>query len=96
MRFLSDRYFESDDIDDVNQWLFSLAAYNAGPARVRRLRAAAGREGHDPDIWFQNVEIITAREVGRETVQYVSNVYRYYIGYRLVWEKSQLDTVTLP
>ncbi len=96
MRFLSDRYFESDDIDDVNQWLFSLAAYNAGPARVRRLRAAAGREGHDPDVWFQNVEIITAREVGRETVQYVSNVYRYYIGYRLVWEKSQLDTVTLP
>lgn len=92
MRFLSDRYFESDDIDDVNQWLFSLAAYNAGPARVRRLRTTAGREGHDPNVWFQNVEIITAREVGRETVQYVSNVYRYYVGYRLVWERSQPDS----
>ena len=92
MRFLSDRYFESDDVDDVNQWLFSLAAYNAGPARVRRLRTTAGREGHDPNVWFQNVEIITAREVGRETVQYVSNVYRYYIGYRLVWERLQLDS----
>ena len=40
MRFLSDRYF-SDGMDDVNRWLLSLAAYNAGPARVAKLRKEA-------------------------------------------------------
>ena len=32
MRFLADRYFA--DLDPLNQWLFSLAAYNAGSRRV--------------------------------------------------------------
>ncbi len=32
----------------------------------------------DPDIWFDNVEIVAARQIGRETVQYVSNIYKYY------------------
>jgi hypothetical protein len=37
-------------------------------------------------VWFRNVEVIAAREIGRETVQYVSNIYKYYIAYRLLVE----------
>jgi hypothetical protein len=32
---------------------------------------------------------VAAKEIGRETVQYVSNIYKYYVAYRLVF--SQLE-----
>ena len=87
MRFLSDRYF-SDDENELNRWLLSLAAYNAGPAKIARYRREAAEQGYDPDLWFDNVEIIAARRIGRETVQYVSNVFKYYIGYQLAVERT--------
>ncbi|MDH3584991.1 MAG: lytic transglycosylase F [Phycisphaerae bacterium] len=84
LRFLRDRYFKDEKIDDINQTLFSFAAYNAGPARVAQLRKEAAERGLDPNVWFHNVEVIAARRVGRETVQYVSNIYKYYVAYGLV------------
>jgi membrane-bound lytic murein transglycosylase MltF len=38
----------------------------------------------DPNVWFRNVEIIAARGIGRETVQHVSNIYKYYIAHRSI------------
>ena len=90
MRFLADRYFDDDDIDDLNQWIFSLAAYNAGPARVARLRREARENGYDANRWFDNVEIIAARRIGRETVTYVSSVFKYYVGYQLTLARSNI------
>ena len=43
--------------------------------------------GFDPDVWFNNVEVVAAKKIGRETVQYVSNIYKYYIAYRLIVDK---------
>jgi membrane-bound lytic murein transglycosylase MltF len=83
LRFLQDRYFNDPQIDTLNKYLFTFAAYNAGPAKVRRLRKEAKEKGLDPNVWFQNVEIIAAKRIGRETVQYVSNIYKYYISYKL-------------
>lgn len=83
MRFLADRYFSSADFDPLGQWLFSLAAYNAGPARVAQLQREAAASGYDPNRWFDNVEVIAARRLGKETVTYVSNVFKYYVGYLL-------------
>ncbi len=83
LRFLQDRYFSDPEIDELNRNLFTFAAYNAGPAKVRRLRKEAGENGLDPNVWFQNVEVIAAKRIGRETVQYVSNIYKYYISYKL-------------
>ena len=90
MRFLADRYFSDERFDDLGQWLFSLAAYNAGPAKVSRLRREAAAEGYDPNRWFDNVEIIAARRIGRETVTYVSNVFKYYVGYQLASRRTML------
>ena len=84
LRFIRDRYFEDQPMDPLNKILFSLASYNAGPAKVARLRKEAVKMRLDPNIWFDNVEIIAARQIGRETVQYVSNIYKYYIAYRMV------------
>jgi len=33
--------------------------------------------GLDPDKWFSNVEVAADEIVGRETVQYVANIYKY-------------------
>jgi len=83
LRFLSDRYFSDPSMTLLDQHLFALAAYNAGPARVARLRAEAADLGLDRNRWFGQVERVAARRIGRETVQYVSNIYKYYLFYRL-------------
>ena len=82
LRFIHDRYFADADMDDVNKSLFSFAAYNVGPARVDQLRRKAEKMGFDPNVWFRNVEVVAAQDIGRETVQYVSNIFKYYIAYQ--------------
>ncbi|MGV7228471.1 MAG: transglycosylase SLT domain-containing protein [Nitrospirales bacterium] len=83
MRWIIDQKFSSEDIDSLNRTLFALASYNAGPTRVARLRKEAGAQGFNANLWFNNVERVVARKVGRETVRYVRNIYRYYLAYRI-------------
>jgi membrane-bound lytic murein transglycosylase MltF len=83
LNFIGERYFSDPAIDEFNRTLFALASYNAGPARVRKLRDQAVKQGYDPNLWFDNVEVVAAKEIGRETVQYVSNIVKYYVAYRL-------------
>ena len=87
LRFIRNRYFSDPAIDGLNQTLFAFASYNAGPARVARLRKEANAMGLDPNVWFNNVEEVAAKRIGRETVQYVSNIYKYYIAYKLIFER---------
>jgi membrane-bound lytic murein transglycosylase MltF len=89
MKFLRDRYFDDPDITPLNQSLLALGAYNAGPTRMIRMRSLAAERGYDPNVWFDNVELIAAEKIGRETVQYVSNIYRYYLTYRMVERREQ-------
>ena len=89
MRWIIDTYFSDAGVDKLNKTLFSFASYNAGPSRIARLRKKAAKEGLDRNVWFRNVERVVAREVGRETVQYVSNIYKYWVAYRLVIEQKE-------
>jgi len=82
MRFIKDRYFSDEDILPEDQVYFSLAAYNAGPANIRKMRRLAEKNGYDPNKWFRNVEIMARRNIGREPVHYVSNINRYFIIYK--------------
>ena len=96
LRFIIDRYYKDEPMDDVNKLLFAFASYNAGPARIKGLRKKAVAMGLDPNVWFRNVEIVAAKSIGRETVQYVSNIYKYYITYQMVLiqaEKKQTSQV---
>jgi len=90
LRFLNDRYFSDPAIDPVDQMLFTIAAYNAGPARVQQLRNEASGSDLDSNVWFGNVEHVAARRIGRETVQYVSNIAKYYVAYRLSSRQQDL------
>jgi membrane-bound lytic murein transglycosylase MltF len=84
LRFLHDRYFKDEPMDALDKMLFTFASYNAGPGRVIQLRRTAQQSGFNPNVWFRNVEIIAARKIGTETVQYVGNIYKYYIAYRYI------------
>ena len=55
-------------MDHVSKGLFALASYNAGPNKIQKLRKQAAAQGYDPNRWFNNVEIIASKEIGRETV----------------------------
>ena len=77
-------------MDMVNKGLFSFASYNAGPKKIKDLRQTALERGLDSNIWFQNVERIAAEAIGRETVQYVQNIYKYYIAYKLIARQAAL------
>lgn len=90
LRFLDDRYFNDSSIDRLNQVLFTFASYNAGPGKVTRLRKEAAKMGFDPNVWFGNVEVVAAKRIGAETVQYVSNIYKYYIAYRLIVDQLHI------
>jgi membrane-bound lytic murein transglycosylase MltF len=88
MRFMVDQYFKDEPMDDLNKALMTFAAYNAGPGRLRQLRRETEKRGLDPNVWFGNVERVASERIGRETVTYVSNIYKYYIAYRL-WADQQ-------
>lgn len=89
MRFLMDRYFSDSGVEPLQSWFFALAAYNAGPAKVQNMRNLAEREGHDRNVWVDNVELIAERKIGRETVRYVRNIFKYYVAYRLAAEAGE-------
>lgn len=86
--FIRNRYFSDPGIDIFNGTLFSFASYNAGPARIQKLRNRAAEQGYDPNIWFDNVEVMVAEDIGAETVQYVANILKYYVAYTLTVQKQ--------
>jgi membrane-bound lytic murein transglycosylase MltF len=86
--FLRSRYFSDPEIDPRNRTLLALAAYNAGPSRMINMRNKAAKLGYDPNVWFDNVELVAAREIGQETVQYVANIQKYYIAYKYSLEQQ--------
>lgn len=90
LRWIFDEYYKDlDRVDLLDKVLFTFASYNAGPTRVVRLRDQTSEMGLDPNKWFNNVEITAAKKIGRETVQYVSNIYKYWIAYRMVLEQPE-------
>ena len=90
LRFIYDNYFaDQEEIDDLNKMLFSFASYNAGPRKIADMRKLTEEMNLDRNLWFNNVEQAAARKIGRETVQYVSNIYKYYIAYRLVQKQQE-------
>jgi len=85
---LVDTYLDDPKLDQKNKTLMAFAAYNAGPGNLLRFRKWAASSGLDPDVWFFNVEEGAARIVGQETVQYVSNIYKYYVAYKLLTDHA--------
>jgi membrane-bound lytic murein transglycosylase MltF len=84
-----DNYYNEPGITPLNRGLFAFASYNAGPARVAGLRREAAAQGLDPNKWLNNVELIAAKRIGRETVTYVANIFKYYLAYQLMQQQAE-------
>jgi membrane-bound lytic murein transglycosylase MltF len=87
LRSMINEHYAKEPMDPLNKGLFAFAAYNAGPGRVRQLRRLSAERGLDPNVWFNNVELLAAEKIGRETVTYVSNIYKYYLAYQMLAEE---------
>jgi membrane-bound lytic murein transglycosylase MltF len=86
---IAETYFKDNKLDPTNKTLMVFACYNTGPSRIVRLRKKAASEDLDPNQWFGNVELVVAKSVGQETVQYVSNIYKYYVAYEMTLEEAK-------
>ena len=89
MRWMIDNYYGDEPMTQLDKALFAFASYNAGAGRIAQLRKAAAKRGLDPNVWFDNVEYLAAEKIGAETVTYVSNIYKYYIAYRLILDARE-------
>jgi membrane-bound lytic murein transglycosylase MltF len=89
MHYLIEDHFNEPGLDLRNRILFAVASYNAGPTKIARCRTLAKNMGYDPNQWFNNVEVAAAKVIGRETTQYVANIYKYYVAYRLAGDAYQ-------
>jgi hypothetical protein len=92
LRHLIATYIDDQDLQPKDRQLFAFAAYNAGPANLQKFREKAKAMGLDPNVWFGNVENGASEIVGRETVQYVSNICKYYIAYSLLVKRMEEHT----
>lgn len=90
LRNIENQYFSDPKIDRLDKTLFVFASYNAGPNRIAKLREQAMQQGLDHDKWFDNVELVVAKSIGQETVTYVSNIYKYYVAYKLAEEQGRI------
>lgn len=88
-RFLMDRYYADLNGDRFNQTLMGLAGYNAGPERIAKLRKKAKERGLDDTKWFNSVEWVVAESVGSITVNYVGNIFQYFVIYKNLYERDR-------
>ncbi len=89
LAFIRDYYFSKPEYSPEDRINFSLAAYNAGPGRIRALQRDAEARGLDPYKWFYNVEILARQFIGHETVNYVTKIQKTMIGVRSSFELSK-------
>jgi len=89
LSFVRKHYFSDPEIAPADRIDFSWAAYNAGPTRIQKLRRKAEKRGYDPNKWFNNVEHLASETIGRETVDYVINVNKYYVVYKFALERRE-------
>ena len=87
VRQIIDENYASEPMEGLDKVLFAFAAYNAGPAAVAALRRAAAASGLNPNVWFDQVERVAAERRYGQTVDYVRNIYKYYIAYKLAEEE---------
>jgi membrane-bound lytic murein transglycosylase MltF len=95
LNFLRSRYFSSPEIKPADRIYFSWAAYNAGPARIYKIRQETLNRGFNPNKWFFNVEKIASEIIGNETVDYVSNINKYFVAYQLYFDLYQQRKKTM-
>jgi membrane-bound lytic murein transglycosylase MltF len=95
LRWVMDRYFPDESISRDDRMRFALAAYNAGPANIRRSRSLTTNMGYDASKWFNHTEIGTMRQISLEPVHYVRNINKYYLSFKISHAVREAKAPTL-
>ncbi len=99
LAFIRDYYFSKPEYSKEDRINFTLAAYNAGPGRIRKLQRMTKAKGLNPYKWHYNVEVLARQEIGQETVNYVTKIQKTKIALKLAKElaiqKHQFKEETL-
>jgi membrane-bound lytic murein transglycosylase MltF len=95
LAYLRDNYFNDPEISQAEKIDFTIAAYNAGPAGVGKIRNRAEAMELDPNLWFFNTAHAALQMNYQETVTYVSSIHKYYIAYKLAFEVDEARTAEL-
>lgn len=83
--WLKKTFFDSQkEMGEEEKLRLMLAAYNAGPKRVRDAMEKARQMGLNPNLWFRNVELAMLEMGYNEPVIYVSEINKHYVSYLLL------------
>ncbi len=89
LRFLTDRYFSSPRLSELDRNLMAIAAYKSSPDQVMAARKKAALAGYNPDIWFNHVETAAHSGEGKNIAQYVRNIYKYFKAYEYFFDRTE-------
>lgn len=85
LSWIKKTYFESqNEVIEEDKLRLMLAAYNAGPKRVRDAMGKARQMGLNPNVWFRNIELAMLELGHNEPVIYVSEINKHYVSYLLL------------
>jgi membrane-bound lytic murein transglycosylase F len=77
--------YYSEIKDETQRIKFILAAYNGGSGKLATARKLAQKNGLDPNLWEENVELMIR---GRSIGYYVKSVYSKYLYYKYLEHKE--------
>jgi len=66
LRAMMNEYHANEPMDPLNKGLFTFAAYNAGHGSREAAAQARRPAGLNPNVWFNNVELMAAEKIGRD------------------------------
>lgn len=81
LTWLKNTYFDDEKILPEDQIYLSLAAYNAGPGRLKQARKKAKEWGHNPNKWFGELEYVLLKMNFTEPVKYVGDIHQRHTAY---------------
>lgn len=98
-------HYWSDKLPDtLDHKPFILASYNAGPGHVLDARRLAEKNGLNPNIWYEHVEVMLLNKSkpafykdpvvrhgycrGKEPVFYVKDIYKYFEYYKVFTDEQ--------
>ncbi len=84
LSWLRKTYFSESDIEEKDRIRLTLAAYNAGPGRLKQAAKKAAEMNLNPNKWFRNIEYALLAMGKTEPVHYVNNINDHFLAYAIL------------
>jgi membrane-bound lytic murein transglycosylase MltF len=82
--------FADAKFSETDRTLFAFASYKSGADNITRMRKEAEKRGLDPNVWFNNVEVVTTENFGMLSTGYVRNILKYNEAYKIISASGEM------